>query len=311
MTTSEPFRPTADGFRFYDTHVHFWDHSVPGLHWPFLQPGFDHPRLRGMHRLDAPAFTDVEFAAQAGNAAPQRVVHVQSCTESSPGLETRWLQSIADERGAVGAIVARARLAEPDVASVLRANQAPLLRGVRDMSAPNHIGSNEFTEGFASAASMGLSVELLVPHPQFGDVIELAKRFPDTCIVVGHAGQPEHRDREYFTSWSEALLGFRGLSNIVVKISALASGADPNWTAASIQPWVEQCIDVFTPDRAMFASNWPIDRMYGTYERLIDAYRTIATGYDIREQQQLFHRSAGRIYGLETLDSPKEKGTNC
>ena len=44
----------SEPFRFVDAHVHFWDHSVSGLHWRYLEPGFDHPRLRGMHRLDAP-----------------------------------------------------------------------------------------------------------------------------------------------------------------------------------------------------------------------------------------------------------------
>jgi len=262
-----------------------------------------------MHQLDAPAFTDIEFAAQAGNAAPDRVVHVQSCTEATPGLETAWLQTIADQRGAVDAIVARARLADPDVSSVLQANRSPLLRGVRDMAAPNNIGSNEFTQGFASAASMGLSIELLVPYQKFDDVIELARRYPETRIVLGHAGQPEHRDREYFANWSTALRGFRGFSNVVVKISALASGADPNWTVDTIRPWGEHCIDVFSPDRAMFASNWPIDRLFGTYERLIDAYRTISAGYDSGEQQQLFYETAGRTYELANPDSSSEQGT--
>ena len=39
-----PWRPEP----FTDAHVHFWDHAAAGLRWLFLEPGFDHPRLKGM-----------------------------------------------------------------------------------------------------------------------------------------------------------------------------------------------------------------------------------------------------------------------
>lgn len=290
-----------DEFQFADAHVHFWDHSVSGLHWPYLDPGFSHPRLRDMHRLDAPAFTDQQLAEQAGAYTPQRIVHVQSSTEHRPGQETSWLQAIADERQAVHAIVARARLVEPDLDDVLRANCARLVRGVRDMSSPTHIGSEEFTRGFDRIAAMDLGLEVLVPYPQFAHVRTLADRHPHATIVLGHAGQPEQRDQAYFDAWSRTIERFRDCDNVVVKVSALASGADPQWSIDSIRPWAERCIEAFGPNRAMFGSNWPIDGLYGTYPKLIEAYREIAAQYSAAEQRMLFVGTATRTYGLAPL----------
>ena len=291
--------PMPDPVRFVDAHVHFWDHSVEGLAWRYLDPGFDHPRLRGMHRLDAPAFTDRELVAQAGPHRPGRVVHIQSCEEAEPGLESAWIQSLADERGIVAAIVARARVDEPNLNDVLAANASHRqYRGVRDMASPQTIGSDEFTAGFEHIADSGASLEVLVPHHKYRDVCDLADRRTDARIVLGHAGLAEQRDPDYFRAWAESLAGFATRPNVTIKISALASGADPDWTAASIRPWILECIETFGPDRAMFASNWPIDRLYGTYEQLIDAYLSATDGFDDAERDALFAATAERVYKL-------------
>ena len=188
--------PQNDDFRFVDAHVHFWDHSIPGLRWRYLEPGFDHPRLRGMHRLDAPRFTDLELAAQAGPYTPDGIVHVQSCEEDEAGLETAWVQSLADSRRAVHAIIAKARVADPDLEQVLdvNTNGHDRFRGVRDMASPLTIGTPEFTAGFELIADRGAILEVLVPYPKYDDVCALADRRPDATIVLGHAGLAEERN---------------------------------------------------------------------------------------------------------------------
>jgi predicted TIM-barrel fold metal-dependent hydrolase len=285
---------------FVDTHVHFWDHRIEGLHWRYLDADFDHPRLKGMHRLDAPQFTADELRARAGEYAPARIVHIQSCVERVPGLETAWLQAMADEQGSPDAIVAQAHPADTDIAAVIEANAGHrLLRGVRDMLSPRTIDTDTFATGFDLVADAGLSLEVLVPYTKFDAVCALADRRPDATVILGHAGQPERRDRDYFTEWSRGMARVASRSNVVVKISALASGADPEWSTDSIRPWALHCIDSFGPDRAMFATNWPIDRLYGTYADLIEAYLEIVAPLTATEQQALFSATATRVYRLD------------
>jgi predicted TIM-barrel fold metal-dependent hydrolase len=290
----------AEPVDFVDCHVHFWDHARDGLRWPYLEPGFDHPRLKEMHRLDAPRFSVPELLAQAGDGVRLRkLVHVQSATEAEPGLESAWIESVADEHGTPHAIVARASLAAPDLATVVARNVVhPRVRGVRDMGSPGTIQSNEYADGFELLADAGLSVEILVPHKHFGRVAELAARRPDATVILGHAGQPEHRDAGYFAAWSKALTVLADRPNVVCKISAVASGADPHWTVASIRPWVERCIDVFGPHRAMLATNWPIDRLYATYPRLVAAYREITAELPEADRASLFGATAERVYRI-------------
>ena len=291
----------SEALEFVDTHVHFWDHSVEGLYWRYLDPGFDHPRLKGMHRLDAPRFTAVELRAQAGEHAPARIVHIQSCVEAALGLETAWLQSMADEKGSPDAIVAQAHPADADTAAVIQANTGHrLLRGVRDMLSPRTIGTDAFADGFELLADTRLSLEVLVPYPRFDAVCALADRRPDATVILGHAGQPERRDRDYFAEWSQGIAMVAKRPNVVVKISALASGADPGWSTGSIRPWAEHCIESFGPHRAMFGTNWPIDRLFGSYAALVEAYLEITAPLTAGEHQALFSATATRVYRLES-----------
>jgi predicted TIM-barrel fold metal-dependent hydrolase len=135
-------------------------------------------------------------------------------------------------------------------------------------------------------------------------VCTLADRHPATTVVLGHAGQPEQRDKEYFAAWSSALEQFRHRANVVVKISALASGADPGWSVDSIRPWVETCLDVFGSGRAMFATNWPIDRLYGSYPQLLEAYLSIASTLAVADRSNVFADTAARVYHIDGADCP-------
>jgi len=167
------------------------------------------------------------------------------------------------------------------------------------MASPLTIGTEAFTAGFQLIADSGASLEVLVPYSKYDDVCALADSRPEMQIVLGHAGLAEHRDADYFQSWSQQLSVFATRPNVAVKISALASGADPNWTVASIKPWVRRCIEVFGPERAMFGTNWPIDRLFGTYERLIDAYRECVDDLTLPERDALFAGTATSIYNLK------------
>jgi predicted TIM-barrel fold metal-dependent hydrolase len=87
---------------------------------------------------------------------------------------------------------------------------------------------------------------------------------------------------------------------MVCKISAVASGADPAWTVDSIRRWVLGCIDSFGPQRCMFASNWPIDKLFGNYPKLYAAYEQIVrdAGFADKDIDSLFAATAERVYRI-------------
>jgi predicted TIM-barrel fold metal-dependent hydrolase len=215
-----------------------------------------------------------------------------------PTQETDWLDVLAGTYGYPHAIVAGCRLREPDAGDVLSTNaESPRFRGVRDLSVAGAVEPDEVRHAFDAADAHGASVELMLPMEHFESVARLAERWPRVTIVLGHAGQPLERDRAYLERWSMALADLaRRSPNVVVKLSAIASSADPAWTVESLRACVLPAIDAFGSDRCMFASNWPIDRLYGTYPQLIAAYREIASGLTAPDRAAVLHGTADRVY---------------
>ena len=68
--------------------------------------------------------------------------------------------------------------------------------------------------------------------------------------------------------------------------------ADNNWTVDSIRPYVLTSIETFGVDRCFFATNWPVDWLWSTYDELVDAYTEIIAGFSHDEQAALFSKNA-------------------
>ena len=254
-----------------------------------------------MSRLDAPRYTGAELRIEAGSAAPTRVVHVQCAQGDDATAETRWLDRLAGEQGWPDALVAGARIGAPDVAATIAANAAfPLVRGLRDLSVQTIPAPGEVAAAFDAASAHRLSVELMVRPDQYPALAAIAARWPDVTLVLGHGGQPLGRAPDDLEAWSSALGDLAAVApNVVVKVSAIASSADPSWTVDSIRPWVLAPIAAFGAERCMLATNWPIDRLYGTYDGLVAAYRTIVGDLGEGDRRALWHGTADRVYRLE------------
>jgi len=182
---------------------------------------------------------------------------------------------------------------------VMNHRASDLFRGVRDLSVPvDRLVDPALVDRFAELAPQAGTVELMVTHEHFPQLARLADHAPSAVLVLGHAGLPVERTAEYRSTWQQAMVALAATPNVVCKISALASGSDPNWTVESLRPWVLGCIDAFGPSRCMLASNWPIDRLHGSYQQLVDAYREILDELTPDERAALFHGTAEQVYRL-------------
>ncbi|WP_420639514.1 amidohydrolase family protein [Candidatus Poriferisocius sp.] len=295
-----------------DTHVHFWEHGVDGLSWPWLEKGFRSTRHRWTEESDdrdgglaAPRYTAEEFRAEVQGAGVVGVVHAQSATaEHDPSQETAWLDAMTERTGWPSALIGRGHLASPDGAGLLLRHReaSGRCRSVRDMSGPDGLDLNACAATLDAAAELGFSVELRTGPAEFGTFGELADLWPGVTFVLSHAGLPLERTAETLREWRAAATELARRPNWVCKISALCGGSDPEWTVSSIRPWAEACFEVFGPRRCMVGTNWPIDRLFGTYEDVVGALRAIFEGVDGDDRDRLFWGTAAEVYRLEIED---------
>ncbi len=171
-------------------------------------------------------------------------------------------------------------------------------------------------EGFAQLAPLGLSFDAWLYHPQLGDVVDLARAFPATPIVLDHVGGPiglgryKGRRDEAFADWSARIGELAACPNVHVKLGGLGmrmfgfdlhEGELPPGSeqlAAAWRPYVETCIGAFGTARAMFESNFPVDKGSYGYGVFWNAYKRLAEGASASEKADLFHDTASRVYRL-------------
>jgi len=172
-------------------------------------------------------------------------------------------------------------------------------------------------EGFARLAPLGLSFDAWMYHTQLGELIDLARAFPATLIVLDHVGGPIGVGRyagkrdEVFAEWSARIRELAQCPNVHIKLGGLGMrmfgftvhthelppGSDE--LAAAWRPYIETCIEAFGPERAMFESNFPVDKGSCGYAALWNAFKRIAGGCSAAEKQALFAGTATQFYRLE------------
>lgn len=176
-----------------------------------------------------------------------------------------------------------------------------------------------FREGFAELGKRGLTFDAWVIEPQIAMVTDLARAFPEQPIVLDHVGTPlglgvyKGRQDERFATWKAAIDTLAICPNVTVKLGGLAMpfcalgdlGPDTRTDAQTLadlfRPYVEACIAAFGPSRAMFESNFPVDRWGADYDTLWNAFKLTAKGASADEKRELFAGAAARFYQVEDL----------
>ena len=171
-------------------------------------------------------------------------------------------------------------------------------------------------EGFARLHPLGLSFDAWMYHTQLGELADLARAFPETPIVLNHVGGPigigpyAGRRDEVFAAWRSSITELARCANVHVKLGGLGMrlfGFDfhtaelppsSEQLAAAWRPYIETCIAAFGPDRAMFESNFPVDKGSGGYPVFWNAFKRIAAGCSADEKAALFAGTASRFYRL-------------
>jgi predicted TIM-barrel fold metal-dependent hydrolase len=310
-----------------DPHHHLWERADHRYLLPDLLAD-----TGGGHNVVATVF--VECAAMYRAAGPK---------EMSPVGETEFVNGVAamSASGGYGAtkvcagIVGFADLSLGDrVAAVLEAHVnagGSRFRGIRhaagwdasDQIRNSHTNPPQgllrdatFRAGFARLAPLGLSFDAWMYHPQLDDLVDLARSFPGTSIILDHVGGPlgygpyAGKADETFQRWTQSIKALAACPNIVVKLGGLgmrigvfdfhtrAAPVPSETLATAWKPWIDTVITAFGAARCMYESNFPVDKITCSYTVLWNAFKRLAAGASAAEKAALFSGTASRVYRL-------------
>jgi predicted TIM-barrel fold metal-dependent hydrolase len=174
----------------------------------------------------------------------------------------------------------------------------------------------KFRAGFAVLGRMGLCFDAWLYHPQIGDLIDLARAFPEQRIVLDHLGGPlglgwyADKRAEIFAQWRRDMAELARAENVAMKLGGLGMRINgfafhrrerppsSQELADAWRPYIDTCIAAFGPARCMFESNFPVDKISGSYATYWNAFKRLAAGASADEKALLFRDTARRFYNL-------------
>ena len=187
---------------------------------------------------------------------------------------------------------------------------------VQDREIERCLANAGYRAGAQALAGMGLCLETSMYFPQMPELAEFAKALPHLTIVLNHlgglmrTGPYGNRDDEVMATWMSGIDAVAECPNIIMKLGGIGMpriGFD--WhtrdkpvgseeMAQSIAPFMNYCIGKFGPNRCMFESNFPVDKVSFSYNVMYNAFKRVSQGYTASERADLFHDTAARVYRI-------------
>jgi predicted TIM-barrel fold metal-dependent hydrolase len=242
-------------------------------------------------------FDAATYRAEAAGWNVEKLVNVAAATGRHSIDETLELEQRAEVDGhpdaIIGGLPPTGSTAEA-VGLLDRQMAASRFRGVRPMG---------FFESSLPASDVlgvlqerGLVFELMAHPDQLQAAATGLEPFGELVVVVEHTGWPRSSSDEEHALWRAGIDALAGLgANVVCKLSGLAMPLG-TMRADAFAPWLEHAIEVFGVDRCMFASNFPVDGMHGTFDELYATFAAVTAGLDDQARDKLFATNAERIY---------------
>jgi L-fuconolactonase len=256
----------------------------------------------------------------------------------APTGETEFVaeEALADPNRLIGGIVAHADLTDSEhLDEVLDAHERlgrGMFRGIRHAGArdphpevltipgraPEGLYADPvFRAGVARLGARSLTYDTWHYHHQNRDFAALARAVPGTVMVLDHFGTPlgvglyADRREEIFEVWRTDMVEIAKCENVVAKLGGLAMPDNGfGWNQAERPPTSDEfvaeqqryylhAIECFGPERCMFESNFPVDRLSLSYRVLWNGLKKIAAPFSSHERDAMFYVTATRVYRLE------------
>jgi L-fuconolactonase len=322
--TLEPELPICD------PHHHFWDFRtarIPYQRYLLHELAAD---IHSGHHVRSTVFIEARAMYRADGPEEMRPVGE---VEFVQGLAAASASGLYGPGRAAAAIIGHANLnlgdrVEP-VLDALQAASPNRFRGIRhsvswdphpeveNRGMEGQLASGNFRAGARVLARRGLCLENTLYFPQLPELAAFAKAIPDLTIISNHigglirVGPYANRDAEVMATWRRGIAAVAECPNVVMKLGGIGmprTGFD--WhtreepigseeLAEAMAPWMTYCIEQSGPNRCMFESNFPVDKVSYSYNVLYNAFKRLSKGYSAAERAAMFHDTAARVYRID------------
>lgn len=277
-------------FPIVDSHLHLWDPQR--LTYPWLFDPLDR------------AFLPADFRAASAGVEIEALVFLECDAVIDQAYdEAQQVLAWAQEEPRIAAMVCNAPLERGDAAraDLDRLAATEKVRGIRriyqDQPDPAWCLRPDFVTGVRALEDYGLSFDLCLKHPQLQSTIGLVDACPNVPMVLDHIAKPGIA-AGLMQPWADQMRDLARRENVVCKLSGVATEAGPDWTPATLRPYMDVALEAFGPSRIMFGGDWPVSTLRITYPAWVAQVDEVIADLSETEKRQIFRDTARAFYRL-------------
>ncbi len=278
-----------------DPHCHLWDLSLGYHGWLSDQK---HELLGSLKPINKNYLLD-DYLEDTKKFVLDKFIHVEAVSTCHAKKEVEWLLQLANKTDKLGGMVAGVDLLDPQLEKLWEYySSVPLVKGIRQLfNRSDDLVNPSWQKNFSLLKKYHLSFDMQISPTQMQHACALAQKYDDIMIILNHAGSPIEED---YAVWLKGIKQLAECHNVKIKLSGFGM-LNHHWTAGSVKNIIHDVIEYFGVDRCMFASNFPVDKLYRDFSSMMKAYYSTVEDFSVSEKEQLFSETAKRIYRVREL----------
>ena len=299
----------SDDIEIIDAHHHFWD--LNQNYYPFLSNKIDENFFLGDYELIRKNYLPTDYVSDSKDHNIIGTIHCEAEWDRNDQVgETRWLENLSKKNKFPNAIVAHAWFHKKNSEEII-AKQASfdMVKGIRskpitklssnsdDLTGEGSMQDINWRNGLKLLEKYNLNYDLRIPNWHLEEAIEIVRLIPNTKVIINHAGFPWDRTKQGMEYWRKGIKLMSLEPNTFIKLSEFGV-KDKDWDYSQNEQIIKELIDLFSPQRCMFASNFPVSKIKISFKDLYNNYKKIVKSFSSDEKKWLFAKTASEVYNL-------------
>ncbi|MFA6945877.1 MAG: amidohydrolase family protein [Pedobacter sp.] len=283
-----------------DTHQHLVDFERFGKGWsrpPTIGNFGIKEYLDAMSGLNLKKAVYVEVAVPKDRRHEEALYAIELCK--------------ANSNPTVGAVIRADLYADDFIEYMSQFKEYPCIKGIRaGFNAAEDILSEKIIKHVRGLGSLNMGLDLALRPEWLEKLPRLVELCPETRFLINHCGgvdprafiepigkfgMPDHDPDQ----WIAGMKAMATHKNVACKISGVGTRSSGYpLTAENLGPAINQCLDIFGPDRVMFAADWPWVLKTMEIRTWVDILKTVVANRSYKHQKKLFYDNALKFYNI-------------
>ncbi len=293
-----------------DTHQHLWDLDRLSLSW-----------IKGLELMNRSYLMSDYLKAAEGTGIEKTVYMEVNVDPECIALEVEQMTEYCRSPGTPmqALVISLDPMAKNFKDDLKRQAANPHVRGVRSVlhipqTRPGYCLQEDFILGVRELGHSGLIFDICIRPANLPDAVKLVESSPETIFVIDHCGNAdphivngdtdpgsEPTDNPFWHTalgWKDQMSALAGSQNTICKISGIVARAHAGWSADTLAPTIDHCLEVFGSERVVFGGDWPVC-LFGTQLLTwVGAFREVIGKHSSEVQRRVMNENAQRIYNI-------------